>query len=56
MLACAQSKEEIGRRTRLLLDIATAGAKVEEVIAQHASELDFAAVRLLEKRIEVAQT
>jgi hypothetical protein len=49
-----QSKEDIARKTRLLLDIATAGKSVQEVIAANAAELDFAAVRLLEKRIQVA--
>ncbi|CAL8466775.1 g6311 [Coccomyxa elongata] len=47
-------KETIGRKTRVLLAIATAGEKVEEVMQEHAAELDFAAVRLMEKRIEAA--
>lgn len=49
-----QDKETIGRMTRVLLAIATAGEKVEEVMQEHAAELDFAAVRLMEKRIEAA--
>ena len=38
-----------------LLDIATAGLAVEEAIAKHAGELDAAAVRLLERRLEAAR-
>ena len=38
-----------------LLDIATAGLAVEEAIARHAGELDAAAVRLLERRLEAAR-
>ena len=51
---CCTLKEDIACKTRLLLEIATAGEKVQEVIEQHSAELDFAAVRLLEKRIELA--
>ncbi|BDA40937.1 hypothetical protein COCOBI_01-5910 [Coccomyxa sp. Obi] len=47
-------RETIGRKTRILLAIATAGEKVEEAMQEHAAELDFAAVRLMEKRIEAA--
>jgi hypothetical protein len=49
-----QDKETIGRKTKILLAIATAGEKVEEALQEHAAELDFAAVRLMEKRIEAA--
>ena len=49
-----QTKEEIAKRTQLLLQIATSGLKVEEEMEKHASELDFACVRLMEKRIEAA--
>lgn len=49
-----QSQEELGKRTRMLLDIATAGEKVEEALARHAKDIDFATVRLLEKRVEIA--
>ena len=38
-----------------LLEIATAGNAVEEAIAKHAGELDAAAVRLLERRLEAAR-
>ncbi|CAL5227419.1 g10379 [Coccomyxa viridis] len=48
------TKEEIAKRTQLLLQIATSGLKVEEEMEKHASELDFACVRLMEKRIEAA--
>lgn len=50
----AQSKKEIAKRTELLLQIATSGLKVEEEMEKHASELDFACVRLMEKRLEAA--
>lgn len=42
------------RKTDVLLAIATSGANVEQVIAENAAELDFIAVRLMEKRIEAA--
>ena len=45
---------EIAKKTQLLLQIASSGLKVEEVMEEHASELDFACVRLMEKRIEAA--
>lgn len=50
----AQTDEEIAKKTRLLLQIATSGVKVEEEMEKHATELDFACVRLMEKRIEAA--
>ena len=50
----AQTKAEIAEKTQLLLQIASSGLKVEEVMEYHASELDFACVRLMEKRIEAA--
>ena len=39
----------------MLFDIATSGSAVEEAIAKNAHELDFAAVRLLERRIQTAR-
>ena len=50
----AQTDEEIAKKTQLLLQIATSGVKVEEEMEKHATELDFACVRLMEKRIEAA--
>jgi hypothetical protein len=50
----AQTDEEIAKKTQLLLHIATSGVKVEEEMEKHASELDFACIRLMEKRIEAA--
>ena len=50
----AQTKAEIARKTQLLLQIASSGLKVEEVMEEHASELDLSCVRLMEKRIEAA--
>lgn len=50
----AQTDEEIAKKTQLLLQIATSGVKVEEEMEKHASELDFACIRLMEKRIEAA--
>ncbi len=50
-----QSEEVLARKTDVLLKIATAGGAVEDEIARHARELDAAAVRLLERRIETAQ-
>ena len=50
----AQTKVEIAKKTQLLLQIASSGLKVEEMMEEHASELDFACVRLMEKRIEAA--
>ena len=49
-----QTREEVAKRTQLLLQIATSGLKVEEEMEKHASELDFACVRLMEKRVEAA--
>lgn len=49
-----QDKEAIAKKTRVLLAICTSGAKVEEALLENAAELDFAAVRLMEKRIEAA--
>jgi len=55
-MACLmQSKEEMSKKTQLLLHIATSGLKVEEEMEKHASELDFACVRLMEKRLEAAR-
>ncbi len=49
-----QTDEDIAKKTRLLLQIATSGVKVEEELEMHSFELDFACARLMEKRIEAA--
>ena len=54
-MVLAQSEEALQRKMSALLDIATAGEAVEEAIAKHAGELDAAAVRLLERRLEAAR-
>ena len=56
MHRCAvQGQEALDRKTDALFQIATAGSAVEEAIAKYADELDAAAVRLLERRLETAQ-
>jgi hypothetical protein len=50
----SQDKQVLARKSKVLIDIAISGEKVEETIAENANELDFIAVRLWEKRIEAA--
>ena len=49
-----QEKANMRRKTKILMDILTAGKEIDHVISQHIDDIDEQMIELLDKRTKMA--
>ena len=49
-----QEKANVRRKTKILMDILTAGKEIDHVISQHIDDIDEQMIELLDKRTKMA--